>query len=254
MSKKRKPLGIGRWIILVICAIVFCGSLAYLGMWFKESLSARKNFSEVSEKMHESGNGLADIYALNRDTIAWVSIEDTKIDYPVMQTKDDPEYYLRRDFNREYSESGTPFMDAGSRVGDEPTWNWFIYGHNMKFGTMFHDLLEYDSRDFWEEHRTLELQIITGLKEGKPVIERGEYEIFAAARSKIREKDSGAFKYYGYARFDDEEKFHAFVRGVKEEALYDTGITPKFGQQLVTLSTCAYHVDSGRFYIVAVRK
>lgn len=254
MSGKRKPLGIGRWLILIICAIVFCGCLAYLGMWLKDNISEQKDFREISQKMHEKDTGLEDIYALNKDVVGWITIEDTRIDYPVMQSVDDPEYYLHRDFNRAYSESGTPFLDAKSRVGDQPTWNWFIYGHNMKYGSMFHDLLEYDSSDFRDSHSIVGLQIITGVKNGRPVIEKGEYEVFAAARSKIRDRNSGAFKYYEYAGFDDEKSFNRYIRGVKKEALYDTGITPEFGDQLITLSTCAYHTDNGRFYIVAVKR
>ncbi|MDO4175929.1 MAG: class B sortase [Bacillota bacterium] len=253
MSKKRKPLGPARWAILIACAIVFCGCLAYLGMWVKDNVEEQNDFKEVSQ-VHEKKDGLAEVYAMNQDAVGWITIDDTNIDYPVMQTIDDPEYYLHRDFKKGYSESGTPFLDAASRTGDEPTWNWLIYAHNMKFGSMFHDLLEYDSKDFWEKHSTVKLQIITGVKNGKPVIEEGEYEIFAAARSKIRDKYSKKFKYYDYAGFTDEKSFNAFIKGVKKEALYDTGITPEYGEQLITLSTCAYHDDNGRFYVVAVRK
>lgn len=254
MSKKRKPLGTGRWAVLIICAIVFCGCLAYLGNWAKEGITAQKSFDEISEKVQESDTGLADLYAENQDIIGWVKIDDTRIDYPVMQTVEDPEYYLHRDFQRAYSDAGTPFMDALSRVGEEPTCNWLIYGHHMRIGTMFHDLVEYDSADFWDEHRTVKLQVITGIENGEPVIDEGEYEIFAAARSKIRDRNSTAFKYYEYAGFDDEESFDTYIRGVKNESLYDTGITPEYGQQIVTLSTCAYHDENGRFYIAAVRK
>lgn len=242
-KKKKKPLGLGRWIVLIICAIVFCGCGAYLGLYAKDKVQADHGLKKLKA---EEGVDFEGLYAKNHDFIGWVCVDGTKIDYPVMQTKEDPEFYLHRDFDKEWSESGTPFLDASAEVSPEPTWDWLIYGHNMKFGTMFHDLLEYASVDFWKEHSTFTFDVYspeTGVIEG-------EFEIFAAARSKIREKGSNAFKYYQYSGYTDEETFNEFVAGVRSEALYDTGITPQYGDQLVTLSTCAYHTDNGRFYIV----
>lgn len=250
MSAKRQPLGLGRWIVLIICAMVFFGCVGYIGLWLKDNMKAQNEFKEISLDMDDEA-GLKELYKKNQDVIGWVCIDDTKINYPVMQTPDDPEYYLHRDFYGEDSVAGTPFLDAGSVVsGPDKTWNWMIYGHNMKFGTMFHDLVEYESRDFWEDHKIIKLQIITGVKDGEPVISKGEYEIFAAARSRIKEVNSDSFKYYQYSGFSDEDTFNEFVYGVGNESLYNTGSEPEFGEQLVMLSTCAYHTDEGRFYVV----
>ena len=194
------------------------------------------------------------MYDQNSDFIGWIKVPDTKIDYPVMQTPDDPEFYLHRDFNKDYSASGTPFLDAASvvvpRDGKDVTWNWLIYGHNMNFGTMFHDLQKYDSKEFWEDHKTFTFNYYNPQTD---VTESGEYEIFAVSRSNIKPEDSDAFKYYKCAGFTDEENFDKYVAGVKSESSYETGITPEFGDQLVTLSTCAYHTKEGRFYIVGRR-
>ena len=169
-----------------------------------------------------------------------------------MQTPDDPEYYLHRDFNRNYSESGTPFLDPANIVipRENATWNWLIYGHNMKFETMFHDLQKFDSKEFWETHRTFSFDVYNPII---GVTEHSEYEIFAAARSIIRTKGSDAFKYYQYGGCTDEESFCEYIEGLKSESIYDTGIKPCFREQLVTLSTCAYHTSEGRFYIVGRR-
>ena len=249
-KRKRQPLGLGRWIVIVICAMVFCGSAAHLLLYVKDNLGSEKEFKQL----RESARDLSKLYAQNNDLIGWVNVPDTRIDYPVMQTPDDPEFYLHMDFNKEYSASGTPFADALSvilpRADKNVTWNWLIYGHNMKFGTMFHDLQEYDSQEFWEEHKVFTFDVYdpeTGLTDN------GKYEIFAVSRSNIKPEDSSAFKYYKYAGFTTEEKFNDYVAGVKAESSYDTGITPEFGDQLVTLSTCAYHTDEGRFYIVGRR-
>ena len=248
---KRQALGTVRMIILIICLMVFCGAAAYLGEYFLDNHKAQKGFGKIADIKAEVG--LEDIYRQNPDTIGWVNVPDTKIDYPVMQTKDDPEFYLHRDFNKEDSVSGTPFLAADSNVGDSEgrgaTWNWLIYGHNMKSGTMFHDLLKFEDQEFWNSHRTFTLDVI---RNGE--VESCEFEIFAACRARILTKDEKGFRYYTYTGFTDEETFNEFVAGVQKQSLIDTGITPKFGDQLVTLSTCAYHTDEGRFYIVGVMK
>ena len=261
MSKRRrkKSSGVVSWILIMICLIVFCGSGAKLLFYFWDKFQAEQEFAQI----RESARDLSDVYAQNHDLIGWIKIEDTKIDYPVMQTPQDPEYYLHTDFNGEYSASGTPFLDAASVVMPRTfvdshgetyelnvTWNWLIYGHNMKSGTMFAALQKYDSQEFWEGHKTFTFDVYhpdTG------VTESGVYEIFAVSRSQIKASDSNAFQYYKYAGYTDEQKFYEFVSGVKAESSYETGITPQFGDQLVTLSTCAYHVDEGRMYIVGRR-
>ena len=235
-------------ILIIICMIVFCGSAAYLLLYSKDKLDAEQKFSMIQD----GDSDLSELYEQNHDLIGWIRIDGTRIDYPVMQTPDDPEYYLHRDFKRDYSESGTPFIDAASIAVPKKnaTWNWLIYGHNMKFGTMFHDLQKYDSKEFWEKHRTFSFDVYdpdTG------ITEHGEYEILAAARSKIRAKNSDAFRYYQYAGCTDEQSFCEYIEGLKSESIYDTDITPDFGEQLVTLSTCAYHTSGGRLYIIGRR-
>mgnify|MGYP004448531949 FL=1 len=243
-NKKKGSFGLVRIIILVICGIVFFGSLAYIGMYAMDKMGAQNSFKVLSEEKKD----LKSLWNQNNDFVGWLTVDGTKIDYPVMQTVDDPEFYLHKDFNKEYSESGTPFIDATSVVyGDGRTWNWLIYGHNMKFGTMFHDLLEFDDKEFWEQHKTFELSVIYPEQNAGDF---GEYEIVVAAYSRIYEKDSDAFKYYSYTCYTDESTFNEFVEGIKKESVYDTGITPQYGDQLVTLSTCAYHTTEGRFYVV----
>ena len=91
-----------------------------------------------------------DLYEANSDIIGWITVDGTKIDYPVMQTQDDPEFYLRRNFQKEHATAGVPFMDASSDIF-VPTSNFLIYGHNMKNGTMFHDMLKYKDKSFYQE-------------------------------------------------------------------------------------------------------
>ena len=266
-----------RKILIIICLIVFCGAGYYVAQYVLDNLSAENTLDQVAETRER---GLDKVFAENDDLVGWVEIEGTKIDYPVMQTtaesaSDDPEYYLHRDFNKEPSESGTPFADAGSsiagatrtrdagdagavRYGDEyvalySTWNWLIYGHHMKFGTMFHDLLKFEDKDFWEEHRTFCFDRVNIGADGKITEIDEDYEIIAAGYSQIYPEDSDVFKYYEYGAHYDEESFNEYISGIKAESLYDTGVNAEFGDQLVTLSTCAYQTEDGRFYVVGKR-
>lgn len=251
---KRAPLGLGRKIVLVICLIVFLGSASVLldyyinGMREQNAFAELENMKAAQDLKTEKGTVIgeyAELYKANSDIIGWVKIDDTKIDYPIMQTKNDPEHYLHLDFDEEYAASGTPFMDAGSDIF-VPTSNFLIYGHNMKNGTMFHDLLKYENKDFYEAHKTFKFDTI--YKGGQ-----GEYQVIAAAYTKIYPKDSTKFKYYQHAGITTEAEFNEYVSGVKALSVYDTGVTAEYGDQLVTLSTCAYHTDDGRFFVVAKR-
>ena len=253
--KKKKPMGLGSKIILVICLIVFCGSGFYLGNYFYKAWTAQKEFGQLKE-MEISQKGIltdkgyiigkyASLYKENSDIVGWVQMDETPVDYPVMQTKDDPEYYLYRNFKKEYSEAGTIFMDANSDIY-LPTSNWLIYGHHMRSGMMFHDIEKYDSQEFYEKHPTFRFDTI--YKGGQ-----GTYQVIAACYTKIYSADSDAFKYYEYAARDNREDFEEYIAGIKSIACYDTGVSAEYGDQLVTLSTCAYHTKEGRFFVVGKR-
>lgn len=98
---------------------------------------------------------LSELYAQNNDLFAWIYIEGTKVDYPVMHTPENPEKYLRRNFDAKYSYSGVPFMDGRCSADSD---NYIIYGHNMKNGTMFSDIIDYEDKAFRDEYPIIELE------------------------------------------------------------------------------------------------
>ncbi|MCI7248433.1 MAG: class B sortase [Clostridiales bacterium] len=247
-------MGLVRKIILVVCLIVFVGAAGVLIQYYyngyKEmnSLKDLKQSEELEDLKTDKGiiiGKYVPIWQKNNDLIGWIRIDGTKIDFPVMQTPDDPEYYLRRDFNREHSTGGVPFMDVHSDIF-MPTSNFMIYGHNMKNGSMFHDLIKYEDEEFYRDHKTINFDTI--YKGGQ-----GVYQVVAAGYSQIYDKDSSKFKYYAYAGMTSEREYHEFVDGVKKLSCYDTGVVPEYGSQLITLSTCTNVSDEGRFFVVAVR-
>ena len=189
-----------------------------------------------------STNGRYDeLCAQNPDMFGWITIEGTKIDYPVMYTPEDPEYYLHRSFEKKNSASGVPFMDAECFEG---CGNYLLYGHHMNNGKMFAALLKYEDEDFWQEHKTVIFDTIE---------EHGEYEIFAAFRSKVYKRaEKGEFIWYNYTDLTDELAFNEYIEGIESVKLYDTGITAEYGDELITLSTCGSSCRN-RFVVVAKR-
>lgn len=182
------------------------------------------------------------LYEQNHDLFGWVCIDGTKLNYPVMHTPDDPECYLRRAFDGTHSVSGVPFLDGRCY---EDCGNYIVYGHHMKNGAMFTAITDYVDEEFWEEHPVIHFDTLD---------EAGEYEVLAAFYSKAyKVNDKNAFRYYNYTDLTDEAAFDEYLDQVRKAALYDTGVTAEYGDQLLTLSTCSYYTANGRFVVVARR-
>lgn len=181
------------------------------------------------------------IYAMNTDFIGWLSIPNTKIDYPVMFTPDDPEYYLRRSFDKRDSQSGTPFIGENGNIESDC---FIIYGHNMKNNTMFGTLDSYADEDFWRDNKNFSFNTL---------YECREYEVFAAARTKVLYTDEDGLRYYNYVGELSEADYKKIVEWLRVNSVYDTGISPVYGEQILILSTCSYHTTNGRFVVAARR-
>ena len=120
--------------------------------------------------------------------------------------------------------------------------NCVIYGHHMNNGTMFADLCKYESEDFYQEHKTVRFDTLSGF---------GEYEIVAVFKT-VAYSEQG-FKYYHFTRAESAEDFDAYITQCKALSLYDTGVTAEYGDKLITLSTCEYSRKNGRMVVVAKR-
>lgn len=182
----------------------------------------------------------AALYERNPDFVGWVSVEGTDIDYPVVQS-DIKDYYLRRDFDRKRANHGSVYVWEQADVF-APSDNVTLFGHRMNDGTMFYDLLEYAREDFWQEHPRFRFDTLEGAY---------EYEIFAAFRTSGTGGEG--FDYHTFVNAADGAEFDAFVNKCKELSLYDTGITPQYGDKLVTLSTCDYALKNGRMVVIGRR-
>ena len=90
------------------------------------------------------------LFAQNNDFIGWIRIDGTNVNYPVMQTPNKPDFYLKRSFDKSYSDYGVPYIDEACMTGISN--NLVIYGHHMNDGSMFADLCKYTDADFCKEH------------------------------------------------------------------------------------------------------
>ena len=179
------------------------------------------------------------LYEQNNDMAGWIRIDGTVIDYPVLYNSEGNAFYLHRNFKKENSDAGIPFLDYQcDRAGNSD--NMIVYGHNMRNGTMFHDLLKYANEGFYKEHRYVRFDT---------VYNRCVYEVFSAFRVKVGSKDE--FRYYDFINSTTAGEYDSFVSSCKAHGLYDTGITPSYREKLLTLSTCSYNSGNERFVIVA---
>lgn len=184
------------------------------------------------------------IYAENEDLVGWLQIEGTNINYPVLQsdTEKESQYYLTHSFAKKKDKNGSLFMDYRNDILDRDT-NLIIYGHNMKSGAMFGSLKEYLDKDFLEKHKKVQFDTI---------YEHGTYEVIGAFLSEVSYEDEYTFRYYNFLNAGNESEFEAFrVNVMQLDALKMGGLDAKYGDQLLTLSTCSSYTNEGRMFIIA---
>ena len=227
-------------------------SIAFLLMYAAQSIQQAHLYSDLAavrtqnkqpeislqSSVQQSNRNL---YLENADMVGWIQIEGTGIDYPVMQTPADPNYYLKHNFEKSYTDYGCPFMQADCDALC-PSDNLIIYGHNMKDGSMFADLAKYRSKDFWQAHKTVWFDTALG---------SSAYEIFAVIHTTVQADAADAFPFYRFVDAASPEEFADYVSACQARALYDTGVSAQYGDKLLTLSTCDNLTDNGRLLVIA---
>lgn len=177
----------------------------------------------------------------NSDIVGWIEVEGTNINYPVLQGEDNG-YYMNHNYKKEENTYGSIFLDK-DYDWSIPSSNLLLYGHNLQNGELFHDILNYKDKSYYEEHPVIRF---TTEKEDS------EFEIISAFYSRVYYKsETNVFRYYYFINADNEEEYNEFIENAKESSIYDTGKTAEYGDQLITLSTCSYHTEDGRFAVVA---
>ena len=211
----------------------------------KGNSTAQKNdFSlhKTSVKLPDVLDKYKTLYEKNKKLIGWLKIDDTIIDYPVMQTSNN-EYYLDHNFNQEYDKNGSLFLDCDCSIYPRST-NLIIYGHHMKSGQMFGGLQKYAKESYYQEHSIIQFDSI---------YEEATYQVMYVFRSQVYNEDDIVFKYYQFIEANSETEFNSYMQEMARISLYDTGVTASYGDSLLTLSTCDHSQEDGRFVVVAKR-
>lgn len=262
-EKRRRQLAL-------LCSLVAVCCLGYFGVYTYQAVRTDREFARLAAfreqaqdlpPVQELNNGpvihyteegeriipevldeYKSLYNSNKRLIGWLKIDDTKIDYPVMQTTNN-EYFLNHNINQQTDRNGALFLDKDCDVLT-PSTNLIIYGHHMKSGNMFGTLDKYSSEEYYKEHPIIQFDSI---------YEKGTYEIMYVFRSRIYNEEDVVFKYYQFIDAVSQQEFDSNMQEMAAISLYDTGVTASYGDHLLTLSTCDYYVDDGRFVVVAKR-
>lgn len=257
------------YAMLIFCAVVFVVSTTYIVSYMIRSFRQGEEYNELSnlkeslqatqptEQTRPTEGSTEPLptapteptilpeylpfYEMNNHMVGWIKIPGTKVDYPVVQSPESPDYYLKYTFNKQRSDWGAIYVREVCDV-NAPSDNLTIYGHHMKDGSMFTGLDNYKKQSFWEGHKTFTFDTL---------YEHHTYEIFAAFKTSA---DYGkGFYYHMFVDAGSEGEFNDFVSKVKSLSFYETGITPTYGDKLICLSTCEYTLGNGRFVVVGRR-
>ncbi len=247
-------------ILFIAAAVIFLGAAIFCGFkiysHYQQIDEQTEAFAEIAqvvenaeqkeeppkdEPVSEGEDILAkykELYLQNEDMAGWIAIDGTTINYPVMQSRNKPNFYLKHNFEKQYSDLGVPYIQEDCDLAASD--NLVIYGHHIKGGRMFGALEEYKSKSFYEKHKTIQFDTLT---------EQAEYEIIAVFKTVAY--SSAGYRYYDFVNAENEKEFDDYIGKCKEIALYDTGVTAKYGDRLITLSTCEYSAQNGRLVVVA---
>ena len=178
------------------------------------------NFADNSNLEEENViNKVKDLQKENEDVKAWIKINDTNINYPVVQANDN-EYYLYRNYKKENSNYGSIFIDSNSNI-ENPNSN----------------------KEYFNNHKYIEFVTNTSFN---------TYEIIAVFKSRIFYKnEENVFRYYQCTDLNDEEDYNYYITNCKQLSFYDTGVNAEYGEQIITLITCEYSSENGRMVVVA---
>ncbi len=245
-------------IVFIIAFISLIVSSVFLITYFYGEAKIKKLNDDLRSQYSGSDSSIIDIskpdpkmldkfvklYNTNPDIVGWIEIPNTTISYPVMQTTDN-DYYLKHDFNKEDSRGGAIFADFRiplTKYGMPQ--NTVLYGHDMDNGDFFSQLRNYKKLDFFKKSPTFTFDSL---------YENQTWKIFACFMTSIRpDQDGGVvFDYHNRISFSNESQFNDFYSEVMKRSYYLTDTDVKFGDELITLSTCDREFADSRFVVVA---
>ena len=248
-NKKNNKL---KTIILLLLVVIFIFGISYIIYYFYNSSKEKQvnenilnevsiDKAQITDTNTERMLQIKELQKENQEIMGWLEIEDTNINYPICQTNNN-DFYLTHNYKKEKSSSGSLFLDKDFDMVNGSS-NYLIYGHRNKQGLMFEDLMKYAKEDFYKQHTKIRFTTNT---------DDSIYEIISVFYSRVYYKsEKDVFRYYYFVNAENEQEYNNFVNNAKKVSIYDTEVTAEYGDQLLTLSTCEYSQEDGRFVVVA---
>ena len=190
-----------------------------------------KKADDIYEKIRIEKEEVNDAYIDNEDYRGWIKVENTNIDYPILQGNDN-QYYLDKDINKEYLASGSIFMNyLNNGFNDE---NTVLFGHNMRNGTMFGQLKKYKEKDFFYGNNDIDIELSNG--------DNLKYKVFSVYITNAEDN-------YIKTKFDNRDEYKEFLERIKNKSIYKSEIDLNEDDKIITLSSCSYEFDDARIVV-----
>ena len=171
------------------------------------------------------------LYDKYEDYRGWIKIDNTNINYPIVQGKDNS-FYLDKDINKNYLSSGSIFMNyLNNRFNDE---NTVLFGHHMRNKTMFAQLKKYKEKEFFYGDNDIVIEV-----ENDKVL---KYKVFSAYVTDSKDN-------YIKTNFDDKDQYKEFLEDIKNKSQYKSDIDVNENDKIITLSTCSYEFNDARMVV-----
>lgn len=229
-----------RWIINLLLLIILLFSSYKIINKFVQYNKADKVYDKIykikeaqQNNNNNNNNNSVDLSYINKDYRGWLDVDGTNIHYPIVQSSNN-EFYLNKDMDKNYLESGSIFLDYQNDKFND--FNTVLYGHSMRNGTMFGQLKKFKDEDFFSKYKTISISEPDGT-----IL---NYTIFSAYVT-----DSS--NVYNKTSFDSKEDFNNFLSKIKKDSLFKSSVNVDSNDKILTLSTCSYEFDNARMVVHA---
>nr|WP_294575127.1 class B sortase [uncultured Romboutsia sp.] len=220
-------------IILTLILIFSCFSIYIKLSEYKKADKVYTDIRENIQKENQNKDKYQQLYNKNKDYRFWIKINNTNIDYPVVQGSDN-EFYLTHDFYKNPLSSGSIFMDYRNNFEKDNC--VILYGHHMKNKTMFGDLVQFKTESFFKENNLIEIEY-----KGKTYT----YEVFSVYVADLNNED------YLKIDFNADNEFKEYLNYITEKSMYKSDISIDTSDKIITLYTCSYEFKDARTIVHA---
>ncbi|AYE33762.1 class B sortase [Clostridium septicum] len=214
-------------INLILISIVAFSSFKIVDKQIKYSKDI-KVYSEINEIASDNSHMLdKSMLEVNNEYRFWIKVENTNIDYPVAQGKDN-DYYINHDFNKNENISGAIFLDYRNNFINDL--NTIVYGHHMRNETMFNNLVKFKDSNFFNENNKIKI-----IYDGKEL----EYKVFSVYV--IDDKNN-----YLITNFNNNNEYNNYIKEIRDRSLYKNDVEVTDKDKIITLSTCSFEFEGAR--------